>query len=212
MNSIFNWLKDSGTQAMLILVGTAVGIASMTFAALAAWFAWKAPTKKDLARVESNTAHLKEVRTGISSMNDRLKKQEDAEGFQIRANRVSITATGNQSGNVPYPLYLSIKESKEQNLLLTHLELYNEQGTSFGSFPCSKTGNTDRMDLQAAIPVKNMNDWFRGGTPVQTTTRMRLKLRVWMSMDGVEGSRDMAVLVIESVGSGYPGFVLEGNV
>lgn len=248
MNPFFNWLKDSGTQAMLVMVGTVVGITAMIFAGLAAWFAWKAPSKKDLGRVEAHAAatsekladvqthltdikkdikrveantsetseHLESVRSGIASVDRQMKKQGEAGQLQIRANRVSITATGNQSGNAPFELELFVRDStKELNLVLTHAELYNEHGNSFGSFPCSTVGNPSRLAFHAAIPMATMGEWFSSGNFVPPRNRMRLKLKVWMLLDGVdEVSRDMAVTVRDTntVGDSMRGYILEGSV
>lgn len=59
--------------------------------------------------------------------------------------------------------------------------------------------------------MTTMGDWFRAGTPVQTVNRMRLKLRVWMSIDGIEVYRDMAVTVMETT-NGMAGYILNGSV
>jgi hypothetical protein len=206
MNPFFDWLKDTGTQAVLLLVGTSAAIVA---ALSAIYYGRKSLTKKDLTQVEQNTEHLEEVRTTIASVDSRLKRQEDTEGLRIRASRISITASGNQAGNAPYPVHLSIKELGENKFLLTHVELYNEHGNSFGSFHCSNTGDPSRLDFYAKIPVTTMGDWFRSGTPVQTCNRMRLKLRVWMSIDGIEVSRDMAVIVVETM-SGAADYILNG--
>jgi UDP-N-acetylmuramyl pentapeptide phosphotransferase/UDP-N-acetylglucosamine-1-phosphate transferase len=61
MNRFFDWLKDSGTQAILILLGT---ISAFVAAFAAIYFGRKSLTKNDLAPIEQNTAHLDEVRSG----------------------------------------------------------------------------------------------------------------------------------------------------
>jgi hypothetical protein len=197
-------------------VAVVAAVAAIVAAVAAIWtliYAKDAPTKDDLSRVEENTAHLEEVRTGISSVDSRLKKQEDAESIRIRANRVSITASGNLAGTVPYPLHLLIREPNPPNLSLTHIELYNEHGNSFGSFPCSRIGDPSLLNFQADIPMTAMGEWFRAGTPVQTLSRVRLKLRVWMSMDGFEAYRDMAVTIVDTSNTGgMAGFILNGSV
>lgn len=196
---------------VVAIIGVAVGIVAAVAAIYAAMYAKAAPTKEDLARVEANTEHLEEVRAGIASMNARLKKQEDVEQLQKRANRVSMAAMGNQSGTVPFDLMLSLREPKEPNLSLTHVELHNEQGNSFGSFPCATNGN--QTLYRAAIPMDTMGSWFHAGTPDQLVQRRRLKLKVCMSMNGAEVSRDMAVVLIQmQQGAGYWGYTLNGSV
>lgn len=119
---------------VVAIIGVVVGIVAAMAAIYAAYYSKKAPTADDLAKVEQNTAHLEEVRTTISSVDSRLKKQEDAAAIRIRANRVSIVASGNMAGTVPFPLQLFVRGPKPSNLSLTHVELCNEHGTSFGSF------------------------------------------------------------------------------
>lgn len=208
MNPFFNWLKDSGTQAMLVLLGTFCAFAA-AFAAI--WYGRKSLTKRDLKRVEDNTAHLEEVRSNIASVDSRLKKQEVNEALRRVASRVPITASGNQAGNAPYPVQLVIRESREGKVSLTHIELYNERDNPFGSFPCESVGNPNGVQFQAKIPVDVMGNWFRGGTAVQTSNRMRLKLRVWMLINGTEAYKEMAVQIFLTQGAGPAGYALEGN-
>jgi hypothetical protein len=203
--------------AVWSLVIAAIALLFTVIAAIAAIaaaiYAKKSPTANDLARVEQNTAHLEEVRTTIASVDNRLKKQEDAKSRGIRANRVSIAASGNQSGTAPYPLQLLVREPKEPNLSLTHIELCNEPGTSFGSFQCSQMGDPSLLNFRADIPMAAMGEWFQAGTPVQTLSRVRLKLRVWMSMDGFEVYRDMPVTIVDTSSSGgMAGYILNGRV
>jgi hypothetical protein len=209
MNPFFDWLKDTGTQAMLVFVGTSAAIVA---AVGTIYFGRKSLTKRDLAPIEQNTGHLEEVRSGIASVDSRLRKQDETDRLKIRANRVPITARGYQSGNVPLPLELSVKESQEPDFNINHLELYNERDLPFGSFPCERIDGRPNLDYRASIPMKTIGDWFHSGSPDQLSTRRRLKIRVWMSMSGVEVPRDMAAIVIQSDGGGYPAFDVQGNV
>jgi len=54
-------------------------------------------------------------------VDSRLKQQRDIQEHRLRASRVSITARGNQAGNVPYKVNLSLKDSSAS---LTHVELF----------------------------------------------------------------------------------------
>ena len=73
--------------------------------------------------------------------------------------------------------------------------------------------NPESLIFFAKIPMDNMGTWFRAGTQDQSYNRMRLKLKVWMSIEGVEVFRDMAVIVIGThSGGGLPGYLLEGSV
>lgn len=198
---------------IVALVSAIAAIIGAIAAVDAAKYAREAPTKKDLARVEDNTAHLEEVRAGIVNMNARLKKQEEAEEIHLRANRISIDASGNCSTNVSYPLQLSIKEPIEENFEITHIELFNEHGNTFGSVDCLKTDNLSALEYRAAIPIETLSNWFQNGTLANPmNNKMRVKLRVWMSIDGVAHFRDMAVIVTRSISGEPTTYIVEGRV
>lgn len=214
MNPFFNWLKDTGTQAMLILVGTSAAIVA---AIGTIYFGKKSLTKRDLAPIEENTGHLEEVRSGIASVDNQMKKQEEADRLKILASRVSIAASGYQSGNVALPLELVVKESQDAGFNMNHLELYNERDLPFGSFPCTKIDGRPNLAYRASIPMQTMTDWYLSGTASGTalvwSLPRRLKIKVWMSMNGVEVSRDMAVIVIpRNPGDIYPAYDVKGSV
>jgi hypothetical protein len=227
MNPFFNWLKDAGTQAVELFVTACAAIGALL---LTWYFGKKSLTKRDLAGLEQNTAqtsgHLQNVHThlasvdsrianvstGITSVDSRLRKQEEADELKIRANRVSITARGYQSGNMPLELSLSVRPPQEADFTIGHLELFNERDLPYGSFECAKSSNPQTLDYRAFIPMKKVGDWFNSGSPDQLSTRRRLKVRVWMSMSGVEVPRDMGVVVTQSDGGGYPAFDVQGSV
>ena len=197
---------------VVTIIGVVVGIVAAIAALVAAVYAKRAPTAGDLARVEQNTAHLEDVRTTIGRMEGRSKKQEEAESIRIRAYRVPIAASGNMSGTSPFPLRLSIRESREPKVSITHVELYNEHGNQFGSLPCSPSGESGLI-FEAQIPMETMGEWHAGGTPVLVLNRVRLKLRVWMLIDGIDVYRDMAVVVTQTIsGANMGGYHLQGRV
>lgn len=229
---------------MLVMVGTFVGVTTMIFAGLAAWFAWKAPTKGDLGRVEAHAAatsekladvqthlsdikndikrveantsetskHLESVRSGIASVDTQLKKQDEVDKLKILANRVPISALGYQSGNVPLDILLTVIGPQEPSFAINHLELYNESDLLFGSFACAKIGSLQELRYRAPIPMKTIGDWFRSGVPIGLERIRRLKIRVWMRVSGVEVPRDMAAIITQSDGSGYPAFEVRANI
>lgn len=195
--------------AIASLVLTAIGAVA---ACVAAYFSWKAPSKIDLARVEQNTGHLEEVRSTVASVDTRLEKQEETDRLRIRANRISIAARGYQSGNVPLDLILSVREPQGPDFAINNLELYNESDLPFGSLACAKIGSPQELKYRASIPMMTIGDWFHSGSPDRLSSRRRLKIRVWMSLNGVEVSRDMAAIVIQSDGGGLPAFDVQANV
>jgi hypothetical protein len=198
MNPFFEWLKDSGTQAMLILVGTIVGIASMVFAGLAAWFAWKAPTKRDLARVEQNTA---DTSVHLENVHRSLKAQEMRDALNARAQRVSMTASGSTHVNHPMEVTITLKEP---DIAPTQIELYNEVGNLFGSSICNEIQD---MCWTSTIQPLQFQRWYGSGTVVDNINRKRVKLRVYMLIEEQEVYRDFAVQIMFV----SPSFTLDGS-
>jgi hypothetical protein len=227
ISPFFNWLKDTGTQAVELFITACAAIGALL---LTWYFGKKSLTKRDLAGLEQNTAetsdHLQsvhthlasvdtriaDINTGITSVDTSLKKQKEGDQLKIRANRVSIAARGYQSGNVPLDLQLSVKGPQEPEFAINHLELCNESDLPFGSFACAKTGSPQELNYSASIPMKTIGDWFRSGAAEELIRRRRLKIRIWMYMSEIEVPRDMAVIVIQSDGGGYPAFDVQGSV
>jgi hypothetical protein len=206
MNPFFDWLKDPGTQAMLVLLSL---LAAAIAAAGAIYFGKKSLTKKDLEQVEKNTEHLEEVRSGIASMNARLNRQDEIERLQLQANRIAIIVAGKTTGNTTFRLDLHVGEATGIAIAITDVGLYNEHENFFGSFVCTRVDGPNTLYFCAEIPMAHIGTWFRAGTVDQSFNRMRLKLKVGMSMDGVAVSREMAIVVI---GTNSGGYILEGRV
>lgn len=208
-------MNDHSIALWGLWVAVVAAVAAIIAAVAAIWtlvYAKDAPTKDDLAKVEKNTGHLEEVRSGIASVDTRLKKQDEADQLKKIANRVSIAARGYQSGNVPLPLELNVKESQAPGFNINHLELYNERDLPFGSFPCTRIEGRPNLDYRASIPMKTIGDWFRSGTPDEMVHRRRVKIKVWMSMNGVEVPRDVTVIVIQTQPGQYPAYDVQGSV
>ncbi len=192
MNPFWNWLKDPGTQAMLVLIAIVLAALSMMAAAIAAYFGWKSPSRGDLKRVEDNTAHLEEVRAAITSLESRSKRQEEAVGLADRATSVSITVKGQGDMGKPLPVYLT---GTEPDIYFSRVEFRNNQGSPFGHAVCMPTDNL--FEFVARIPSTRVKNWFNG-------SRGGHILRVWMRFDGHphEVHKDMAVtLDVELRGS-----------
>jgi|ERR1017187_9048671 septal ring factor EnvC (AmiA/AmiB activator) len=136
---------DAVAIASLIL--TAIGAVA---ACIAAYFSWKAPSKRDLARVEQNTAltsgHLENVHSDLASMNEDLKRvegntaetseylenvhrslktQEERDALNNKAQRVSMTASG--WTEVTSPMQMTVVLT-DPDIVLTRVGLYNEVG------------------------------------------------------------------------------------
>src|ERR1035437_4477219 len=93
MNPFFDWLKETGTQSMLVLLGT---FAAVVAAVGTVYFGRKSLTKRDLAQVEEHTAHLGEVRAGIISLDTRIKRQEESDALASKAKRSEERRVGKE--------------------------------------------------------------------------------------------------------------------
>jgi hypothetical protein len=195
INSFFDWLKDSGTQAILILVGT---IAACVAAAAAIYFGKKSLTKADLAKMEGNTAHLEDVRTSIANVDLRTKRQEEADELASRAMFVSITVTGEADAGQPLSVYLT---GAEPNPHLTRVEFRSELGNVFGTSECIPTDNL--FQYIARLPSDKLANWRNAGTALSLNTTRQM-LRIWMRFDEHprEVYRDMAVTLTSGLRGG----------
>ena len=183
--------------AITSLILTAIGAVA---ACIAAYFSWKAPSKKDLERVEQNTAvtsdHLENVQSHLASINSDLKRvegntaetsehlgnvhrslksQEERDALNNKAQRVSMTATGYSEVNSTMQMTISVAD---REVVLTQVGLYNEQENYFGSF---KFATPQPPTWKVNIPPPSFQNWFNSGTADQLITRNRVKLRVYMS-------------------------------
>jgi hypothetical protein len=92
MNPFFDWLKDSSTQAILVLVGT---VAACIAAAAAIWFGRIALVKKDLDDLEGNTAATSSHLSNVDIRLTRVEENTAATAVQLSSVRTHL-ATMNQ--------------------------------------------------------------------------------------------------------------------
>jgi len=117
--------------AILGLIFAALGAVAAIFAA---YFAWKAPTKEDLERVEQHTAATSMHLAGVLGQ---LQEQKSRDELIARANRLAIAVEGQGQDTNPLRLSLMVKEP---NIPFIHVEFFNQLGTLFGSASSSPSG------------------------------------------------------------------------
>ena len=198
MNPFFNWLKDSGTLAMLVLVSTVAAIIAAIAGVVAVIYSKGAPTKEDLARVEGNTAHLEEVRAAIASLESRSKRQEDDTVLADRALSVPIIASGQGDNTEPF-LRLNIRTRPErQNVSFTRVELCNTRGNVSGEVECQSSPH-DRSWFFTEVPSQLVAKWRSDGRLDRGFTTEHV-LRVWILFDGEtrETYRDVPVTLTQA--------------
>jgi hypothetical protein len=137
-------------------------------------------TKADLAPIEGNTAHLEEVKSS-------LKRIDKRDALDALAQQVSINVSG--QADIPNPLTISFTLTNP-SVTVERIQLFNEHGNVFGSADCKKA---NELVYTATLDHPTVYQWFQGGTPVETTNRQRLSIRVWMLLYGESTSRQFAV-------------------
>lgn len=199
MNQFFNWLKDAGTQAIMVLVSC---VAACLAAFFAFYFGRKSLTKRDLAPLEQNTAatsgHLENVHTHLANLNERAKRQEDADDLVNRAKWIPISVSGNADANMPLSIRLTTTQA---NVYFMRVELLSENSNVYGYAECLGTGNL--LQRTAEFPPDMVNRWRAAGTAVNMSVTRHL-LRVWMrfSAEPREVPREMPVTLTSGLRGG----------
>lgn len=197
-----------------MLTADGVSIASLIvasvgtiFAGLAAYFAWLAPSKKDLQRVEANTAEtadrLEKVRSHIARVDDRQNEQHNADLIRERARRISIHVAGESdiSGN-SMTLTFTLKDP---NVVLLQIELANEIGSSFGHAECASVAPNQ---FTAAFDIDVVRTWFESATKIDIYARRVLTIRARLLFGKLPAERDIPVFLKKDT---VPLFKLEGS-
>jgi hypothetical protein len=221
MNPFFNWLKDSGTQAMLVLGGT---VAAFVAAIGTIYFGRKTLTKEDLTPLEEHMAttssHLEKVHTSLKRMDDRQKKQDDNESLASRAQRISLSVSGEACADAGQSMVLRIS-TYSTDVMFRRLDLLNENENNFGSVGCVHAG----PEYQATINPITFKRWMQNGNPGDQLIAT-VKMRVWLIFTFESGAppsneacRDLAVTIRKDSRGSYPNsadainvYTIEGRV
>jgi hypothetical protein len=194
------------------IVAAVAAIVGAIAAIYAAVYAKAAPTKDDLARVETNTAHLEEVRSKLERMDSRFNSQQELEILKAKAQRIHISVEGsNDASSAPLAVTLTLKEP---SVVLTRVELYNEVGNSFGGADCVPN---DEVRYIATLDSQTFRTWMNGGT-MQSVSKVRCILRVHMLFDEKEPEvfREMSINLSNVMKQTMNGMIscshIEGNV
>lgn len=203
MNPFFDWLKDSGTQAILVLLGT---ICAFLAAFAAIYFGRKSLTKKDLAGLEQNTADTAEkvgqVRGHIAGVHEIQNEQYSAEVIRETAKRISIVVKGYAKGNQPMPLYLT---TKNPNITLVQVQLTNDIGSLHGDAKCELQAPNNFI---AEINNYALSEWFSSATTIDRNARRVLILRAVLLYGKLPADREIPVFLSRD---GHGSYLLEGN-
>lgn len=188
------------------ITGLVATILAAVFAGIAAWFGWKAPTKKDLERVEKNTAETAErvetVRTHVASVDERQSEQYNAELMRETARRISIHVEGVSGNSSVMTLRFT---TKDPNVALQRAELKNEVGLSFGHADCVPITSNQ---FTAGFELSVIQEWYDSATKHDLIGRRVLTIHTQLQFGKLFAERDIAALVVRSQ---FPLFKVEGN-
>ena len=198
---------DSATATGLIIssVGAVAAVAAATYAGLA-------PSRRDLKRVEHNTAEtsarVAQVETHIKSVDGRLQEQHIREMTEALARKVRISVHGSQQDpDAAFPITL---ETKGGDATLVSIDMLNEAGAFFASAACDETAPGKYVSSIDALVAAR---WYAGGE--LSAAGHRLVLRAHLMVDGRETKREFAVYISISLKQGphsqYYGYTIEGD-
>ena len=178
MNPFFNWLKDTVTQAMLVLVGT---FAACIAAVGTLYYGRKSLSKKDLIGLETHAA----------ATSGHLERQNRREVLNAAASRVSIAVEGRSFQDEPLEVHLSLQDV---SVRLTHIDMLDENRTLYGTGSCV---NREPDHYIASLDNRKIQNWFNHGAQKGNTAQ--LWLRVFMTFEeGGESSKDVPVSLLPS--------------
>jgi hypothetical protein len=195
--------------AVATLAFTVIGAVA---ASLAAYFAWKGPTKQGLSRVEANTGetarqvdvvrghvarvedHLAQVEANtaettkhVDAVRDYLAEQNRREALEGEAGQLSISVSGGSAQIEPLKLLLTLKDHRAS---LLRIGLLNNRDMLSGTFDCERVG---ALEFTAAIDPPTASSWFASGDHTDNFNLMRLQIRAFFKIDGREANRTFAV-------------------
>ena len=204
MNPFFNWLKDAGTQAMLVLLGF---VAACIAAIGTIYFGRKSLTKKDLAPMEQNTAqtaeHMEKVRSHMARVDERQGEQYNAELMRETARRISIHVKGAYGNAGPMTVYFT---TKDPNVVLQRARLTNESGANFGQ--AADCVSQAQQQFTADFRLEDIQNWYESATKHDFIGRRVLTIHADLLYGKLFVERDIPTWVQKRP---FPLYSLEGN-
>jgi hypothetical protein len=171
---------ESGMDKIAV-AGLAVGVVSAAAAIVAAVFAGKSPTKRDLERVESHMARV----------DGHLSEQNERDLLTNRAGRVSITVRGHCRMSDPLTLALTVKDPE---VTLLRLELINSSGMLTGEAPCMPS---EPLSFSSTLTPSVTQLWFNNGTTHLSVDQRLMLIRAIMEIGKRETQRIFTVVMYQ---------------
>jgi hypothetical protein len=158
----------------------------MIGACVAAYFAIRAPSKEDLARVEAHTAESAK----------HIAEQNRRESLNTMAERVSIAVSGRDRMMDPMKLTFTLKDP---GVSLRRVELANDLGMVAGVVDCAPA---EALSFAATLEPPLAHQWFESGGVRQSSSQKMLVIRAFLIIEGHEAVRRFSVQMF--LGSQHP--------
>jgi hypothetical protein len=206
MDHLFDWLKDSGTQAILVLAGTCAAIVAAVAAIWTLIYSKDAPTKEDLQRVEDNTAttasHVEKVRSHMANVDVRQQEQHEEELMREAARHISIFVQGVLENTSLMTLRFTVHNP---TVVLLRAQLRNELGPTFAQADCARQG---QQEFSADFQFLDIQKWYDSATTFDMRGRRVLTIRTQLQFGRQDAERDITAWVERSQS---PLFKVDGN-
>lgn len=183
---------------VVAIISGVIALVAAVAAIYAAVYAKAAPTRVDLARVEQNTAHLEEVKSKLTRMDERQRNQHEHDALVAKANNTSFMIRG--AADIGESLNVSITATRDNLVVFSRVELVNENGNRFGAAQCQRTETPEQVIF--TLDGETVKNWINAGTPVRNLANDKvLYLRVYMLFKGYEEEVYRFVTVTQSTES-----------
>src|ERR1035438_330187 len=146
-----------------------IAILTLIVAGIAAYYAYRAPDKRDLKRVEEHTAATSRH---LENQNERSSSDDEFAALIHKAYRVPITVCGTADSGQPLTIYL---RTNDPTVLFSRIELLNDMGSHYGKAGCSRTTNS--MEFGFTLEADAVMHWLSGSTPIGSDTHLGMQVR-----------------------------------
>jgi hypothetical protein len=158
-----------------------IALLTLIVAAVGAYYAFRAPDKRDLKRVEDHAA----------ATSAHLERQRQLDENNSAASRVYIAVEGRNFQDEPLEVHLRLQDP---SVRLTRIDMLNAVETLYGGGSCVMQ---EPDHYVAELDSRKVRNWVNAGEHYGTTSH--LWLRVYMSFEeGGRGSKKMPVVILPS--------------
>jgi len=144
-----------------------VAVISAVAAVLAAFFAWRGPTKSDLQRVERNTEQTAR----------HVAEQNRREALSDKANVASLKVMGSGWSGQPLAMQFTLKDP---TIRLLRIVPINRLDSPLGSFECEQT---EPFIFSVTIDANTAGKWFNESAAHDTNESKLVQICAWLEIE-----------------------------